>query len=79
MKHFFTRRVKVVLIVTVLLAVVLGVVSGLTGLSLPNMMVKGVLTPIRTGVSKLTDGAEKIYDYIFSYETLAAENEDLKK
>ena len=78
MKYFFTRRVKMVLIITVLLAVVLGVLSNFTGLSLPNMVVQGVLTPIRAGVSKLTDGAENIYDYMFSYESVAAENEALK-
>ena len=34
MKHFFTTRVKVVLIVAVLLAVALAVISDLSGLSL---------------------------------------------
>ena len=79
MKHFFTTRVKVVLIVAVLLAVGLAVVSDLTGLSVPDMLVKGVLTPIRSGASRLADGAEQIYNYIFSYESLAAENESLKE
>ena len=79
MKYFFTRRVKIVLIITVLLAVILGVLSSFTGLGLPKMMVQGVLTPIRAGVSKLTTGAENIYDYIFSYESVAAENEALKQ
>ena len=79
MKYFFTRRVKMVLIITVLLAVILGVLSSFTGLGLPKMMVQGVLTPIRAGVSKLTAGAENIYDYIFSYESVAAENEALKQ
>ncbi len=78
MKHFFTSRVKTVLIITVLLAVLLGVLGSLTGLSFPNRLVKGILAPIRTGASKLTDSAEKLYDYIFSYESLAAENADLK-
>ena len=79
MKHFFTRRVRVVLIVAVLLAVGLAVVSDLTGLSVPDMVVKGILTPIRSGASRLADGAEKVYNYIFSYEALAAENEALKE
>ena len=78
MKHLFTSRVKTVLIITVLLAVLLGVLGSLTGLSFPNRLVKGILAPIRTGASKLTDSAEKLYDYIFSYESLAAENADLK-
>lgn len=79
MKHFFTTRVRVVLIVAVLLAVGLAVISDLTGLSVPDMMVKGVLTPIRSGASRLADGAEQIYNYIFAYESLAAENEALKE
>lgn len=79
MKHFFSTRVRVVLIVAVLLAAILAVISGVTGLSLPNMFVQGVLTPIRTGMSKLTDQAEKIYSYMFKYESIAAENEALKQ
>ena len=79
MRHFFSRRITVVLIITILLAVTLGVVSGLTDMSIPDMMVKGVLTPIRTGVSKLADGAEQLYSYIFGYEALATENEKLKE
>ncbi len=79
MKHFFSTRVRVVLIVAVLLAVLLAVVSNLTGLSLPDMAVKGILTPIRTGVSQLTDQAERLYNYMFGYEALVAENEALKE
>ena len=56
MKHFFSTRIRVVLIVAVLLAAILAVISGVTGISLPNMFVQGVLTPIRTGMSKLTGG-----------------------
>ncbi len=79
MKHFFTNRIRVVLVAAVLLAVVLAVVSSLTGMKLPQMMVQGVLTPFRAGVSKLTDKSQQIYDYIFRYETLLAENQSLKE
>lgn len=79
MKHFFTTRIRVVLIVAVLIAAILMVVGSITGLSLPNMLVQGVLTPIRTGVSHLTEQAEKLYDYMFKYESMAAENEMLKQ
>ena len=79
MKHFFSSRIRVILVVAVLLAVVLTVVSSLTGLKLPEMAVKGILTPIRTGVSYLTDSAEQFYSYMFQYESLAAENERLKE
>ena len=79
MKHFFSTRVRVVLIIAVLLAAILAVISGVTGVSLPNMFVQGVLTPIRTGMSKLTDQAEKIYGYMFKYDSVVAENEALKQ
>ena len=79
MRHFFSNRVRIVLIVAVLLAVVLAVVTNLTGLSIPDLMVKGILTPIRTGASKLTDQAEQLYNYIFEYESLLAENAALKE
>ena len=79
MKHFFTGRVRVVLVTAVLLAIVLAVVSSLTGLKLPQMLVQGVLTPFRAGVSKLADQSQQLYDYIFSYETLLAENHALKE
>ena len=79
MKHFFSTRIRVVLVAALLIAVILAVVSSLTGLSLPDMVVQGVLTPIRTGVSRLTDQAEQLYSYMFRYESLAAENEALKK
>ena len=79
MKHYFTNRVKIILLVAVLLAAGVGILSNLTDLSLPNMLVKGVLTPLRTGVTNLTVQAEKIYSYIFQYESLLTENEELKQ
>ena len=79
MKHFFSTRVRVVLILAVLLAVILAVVGSLTGLSLPDMVVKGILTPIRAGASKLTQQAQQMYNYMFEYESLATENEQLKE
>ena len=79
MKHLFSTRVKVVLIVAVVLTVLLAVVHSLTGLSLPDMFVKGVLTPIRSGASKLTEQAQRAYNYIFEYEALESENQSLKE
>lgn len=79
MKHFFSPRIRVVLVIVVLLAVVLTVVSSLTGLKLPEVMTQGVLSPIRAGFSKLIDQAEQIYSYMFKYEALLAENQALKE
>ena len=79
MKYFFTTRVKVVLVITAVLAAILTVTGSITGMNLPDMFVKGVLTPIRSGVSQLTARAEQWYNYIFEYETLLAENQELKE
>lgn len=79
MRHFFTTKVRILLIVTVLLAVAISVISGLTGISVGDLAVKSVLTPIRSAGSKLMEQAETFYGYIFRYEALLAENEALKE
>lgn len=78
MKHFFSTKVKIVLVVALLLSAGLAVLTNLTGTTVGDLFVKGVLTPLRTGVSSLTDQAQRFYNYIFQYETLEAENEILK-
>ena len=79
MKHIFSTRVKVVLIIAVLLAVLLAVIGNLVGLSFPETVVQGILTPIRTGASQLTEQARKLYNYMFEYESLVAENAALRE
>ena len=79
MRHFFSTRVRVVLILALLIAGGLAVASGLTGRSIPNLVVQGVLTPLRAGANALTDQAEQIYNYMFRYEALLAENQALKE
>lgn len=78
MRHFFTPKVRVLLVITVLLAVAIAVITNLTGTSLPELAVQSVLTPLRTAGSKLTDQAERFYGYVFNYESLLEENEALK-
>ena len=79
MKRFFTSRVWTVLIIAVLLAVILAVGSNLMGGSTSGSLVQSVLSPFRAGVSYLTDQAEQLYNYMFEYESLLAENEMLKE
>lgn len=79
MRHFFTTKIKIVLLAAVLIAAVFAVVLSLTGNSYPSTVVQGILAPLRAGATHLTAQAEKLYDYIFSYESLLAENEALKE
>lgn len=78
MKHYISRKVKIVLAIALILAVGLAALSNVTKLTLPEMFVKGILTPIRAGATALTEQAEQMYSYLFHYETMAAENEALK-
>ena len=79
MRHFFSTKVKVIIVLAILLAVGLTVVSNLTGKDIPGMIVQSVLSPIRAGAKALTNQAEQYYSYMFKYEALAAENEALKE
>ena len=79
MRHLFSTRVRVILIVAILLAAGLTLLSSITGQSIPDMVVQGLLTPIKAGANALTQQAEQYYSYMFEYEALKAENEQLKE
>ena len=78
MRHFFSTRVKVVLILALLITGILAVVGNLTDSKIASKAVQGVLAPLRSGANALTKQAEQIYNYMFRYEALLAENEALK-
>ena len=79
MKHLFSGRVRIILIVAVLLSAALAILSNAVGLSLPAMLTQAVEAPIRYGATALTDQAERWYSYMFRYEALSAENAALKE
>lgn len=79
MRYLFTKKVKIVLIIAVLLTAGLAVAANLLGTTIGDVVVQSVLTPLRAGASALTEQAEQIYDYIFKYEQLAAENAALRE
>lgn len=79
MRHFFSTKVRIVLVIALLLTAGLAVLTSLTGTTVGDLFVKGVLTPLRSGAQALTTQAEQIYNYIFEYEALAVENEALKQ
>ena len=59
--------------------VILFVVGSLTGTNFPGKVVQGALKPLRSGVAALKNQAVQFYSYMFKYEALAAENEQLKE
>ena len=68
-----------VIILAVLLAASLAVLSSATGQTVFDIAVQAVMAPIKAGANALTNQAENIYDYMFRYEALKAENEALRE
>ena len=79
MRHFFSNRVRAVMIASLLIAALLAVVSGLTGKNIPNMLVQSALRPLRGGANAVMGQAQQVYDYLFRYEQLEAENTALRE
>lgn len=79
MRHYFSTRIKVVLALAVLFAVLLGVAGSLTGKDKPSGFLQTLLTPLRSGAYALTGQVERLYNYIYEYDALVAENEALKE
>ena len=78
MRHLFSTRLRVILIVALVLSIGLTIVSGAVNQSIPSLLVQGLLAPLKAGANALTAQAEQFYGYMFNYESLAAENEALR-
>ena len=78
MRHLFSTKVRIILVLAVLLAAGLAVVAGVSEQSLPEVVVQGVMAPFKAAGNALTNTAEKYYSYMFRYEALEAENAALK-
>ena len=78
MRHLFSTKLRIILVVAVLLSAALAVVAGITNQTLPGEIVQGILAPFRGALNSLTGLAEQYYSYMFRYESLVAENQKLK-
>ena len=79
MRHLYSTKVRILLVVAVLLTAGLAVLSNAKGMSMPRALVHGVLAPFRYAGNLLTGQAENFYTYIFEYESLKTENEALRQ
>ena len=79
MKGFFSKKVRNTMVIALLLTIVLAVAGGALKIDYPALFVKGVLTPLRSGLNAMTGYVEQMYSYMFRYEALKAENEELKQ
>ena len=78
MRHLFSTKVRIILVLAVLVAAALAIISGLGDQTLPGTATQILMAPIRGIGTTLTRTAEQYYSYMFRYEALAAENEALK-
>ena len=81
MKKFFTTRIRVVLVLAALAALItigsMFLWPGKAGVL--NNAVSIVVNPVKNGVTLLVNKAERLYDYLFGYELLQAQNEQLQE
>ena len=78
MRHLFSTKLRIILVLAVLLSAGLAVLAGVTNQTIPGVLVQGLMTPFRAAGNALTNTAEQYYSYMFRYEALAAENAELK-
>ena len=79
-KKFFTSKVKTLLVAAVALAIVTTVIMAFSaGTTAGRNIVSTILQPFRSGVAAIDRQALRMYNYMFSYDKLEAENDMLKK
>ena len=78
MRHLFSTKVRIILVLAVLIAAALAILSGLGQQTPAGTLTQVLMAPIRGVGTTLTRTAEQYYSYMFRYEALAAENEALK-
>lgn len=81
-KRFWTKKVRILLIAAAVLAVAVTLGAALgqgQGLGFGQNLFSSLVTPLRSRIRAIDRQAVKIYDYIYRYETLAAENEALRQ
>ncbi len=79
MKQFFKDNGGLLLIAAALLAAVIALGSYILGVNPLAEALEVLATPVRAVSAWVTDWAQRQYDRTFRYETLAAENEALRR
>ncbi len=78
MKFTFSRKVRNVLIASLLLTIALSIAASALNFYAPDVMTKFLLQPLRSGAQALTNHAEGIYSYLFRYQALEEQVQQLE-
>ena len=79
MKKHLSAKTKWLIVIAVLLAGFATIGTAIKASNPATSLVQTVLTPFRSAASALVRQVERYYDYVFRYESLQAENEDLRR
>jgi len=77
MRQLFSTKVRIIIVVAILMSAVFAVLAGLSNQTVPGAIVQTLLSPFRSIGNTLTNTAEQYYSYMFRYEALSAENDNL--
>ena len=78
MRKLLSSKLIIIIVVAVLITAALAVAAGVSSQTAPGTALQTLLSPLKAGFNALTKQAEQYYSYMFRYEALAAENEQLK-
>ncbi len=81
MRFFFRHKVLLAVVIVIFLALTLSVVSALTGghASPVSNALGSVFKPLQGAVAGLSDKIASVYGYIYQFDAVQAENEQLRK
>lgn len=79
MKKHISAKTKWLIVVAVLLAGLVTITAAVNRGRPGESLVQTALTPFRSAASAIVRQVERYYDYVFRYESLQAENEELKR
>ena len=77
-RTFLSKRVRIILIAAVVLAVLIAVTSTMAGSGTTNL-VQTLLSPVRSLTASAARSVERVYNYAYNYENLQAENTVLQE
>ena len=78
MRKLLSSKLIIIIVVAVLITAALAIAAGVSSQTAPGTFVQTLLNPLKSAFNALTKQAEQYYSYMFRYEALAAENEQLK-
>ena len=79
MNKKLSGRARALIVAALLCAMLVTIFSAVSGKVLGGSVVQTILSPFRAAGTTIVNSIERVYDYIFRYESLQAENKELKK